>query len=300
MMVILQSEEHDDNDAFCRNILTSLELIEFLRLYQVIVWGGNVRRTEAFQVSNILEATTYPFIAIIALQTSPSSGSSLSSPKMSVIDRIEGPTTSAAVIRRFQNVIARTEININRMRAEREQREQEQALRREQERAYAESLRIDREREKRIMRERQAAAMRERARLLEKKNRKLYIRYLCQKLRDDSMDSNEKTVRISFRMADGSRAIRKFKGSDTLETLYQFVEAHPYMEIYENESCIDEVPEDYVHKYKFTVHSAYPRTVYQADPEKKIIDEKSLWPSATLIVDPEDEDEEENQEDDDE
>lgn len=135
------------------------------------------------------------------------------------MDRIEGPTTSAAVIRRFQNAITRTEANMSRMRQEREIRErraQEQDLRREQERAYDESLRIDREREKRMVRERQEAVMRERARLLEEKNRKLYIRYLCQKLKD-TLDSDEKTIRISFRMADGSRVIRKFNGSDTLE-----------------------------------------------------------------------------------
>ncbi|KAG1472325.1 hypothetical protein G6F56_001605 [Rhizopus delemar] len=296
LVVILESEEHDDNDAFCRAVLTSPELIDFLRQNHAIVWGGNVRRTEAFQVSNILEATTYPFIAIIALQILSSNPLS---PTLSVVDRIEGPTTSAAVIRRFQNAITRTEANMSRMRQEREIRErraQEQDLRREQERAYDESLRIDREREKRMVRERQEAVMRERARLLEEKNRKLYIRYLCQKLKD-TLDSDEKTIRISFRMADGSRVIRKFNGSDTLETLYQFAEAYPHMETCENGSPVDTIPEGYVHKYKFTLHSAYPRTVYQADSEKQIIDEKSLWPSATLIVDMDEEEEEEEEED---
>ncbi|KAI9276524.1 UBX domain-containing protein [Sporodiniella umbellata] len=287
-MIVLESEEHDDNDAFCRSVLASSELIEFLRQNHIVVWGGNVRHTEAFQVSNILEATTYPFIAIISLQTH-SSGSQ--DPTQSVIDRIEGPTSSSAVIRRLQNVIARTEVNINRMRQERERREQEQELRREQERAYNESLRADREREKRMARERLEAAMREKTRQSDKENRNLYIRNLCEVLKK-TPSSEEKTIRVSFRMADGSRAIRKFKDSDTLETLYQFVEAYPHMETYENDFPLGEISDSYVHKFKFTLHSAYPRTEYQADPDKKIADELSLWPSATLIVDAEDEDEE--------
>lgn len=69
------------------------------------------------------------------------------------------------------------------------------------------------------------------------------------------------------------------------------------METCENGSPVDTIPEGYVHKYKFTLHSAYPRTVYQADSEKQIIDEKSLWPSATLIVDMDEEEEEEEEED---
>ncbi|CEI92285.1 hypothetical protein RMCBS344292_06551 [Rhizopus microsporus] len=101
-MVILISEEHDDNDAFCRSVLTSPELLDFLRHHKVIVWGGNIRYTEAFQVSNILEATTYPFIAIIGLH-SPSSSASLSNLKLSVIDRIEGQTNPTSIIRRFEN-----------------------------------------------------------------------------------------------------------------------------------------------------------------------------------------------------
>ncbi|CEG76060.1 hypothetical protein RMATCC62417_11005 [Rhizopus microsporus] len=291
MMVILISEEHDDNDAFCRSILTSPELLDFLRHHKVIVWGGNIRYTEAFQVSNILEATTYPFIAIIGLH-SPSSSVSLSNLKLSVIDRIEGQTNPTSIIRRFENVMARTESTMNRLRSEHQQREQEQRLREEQEQAYAESLRIDREREIRMQQERQEAIAREHDRLMEQRNRELYIRYLCQKISTNMTNppENEKVTKISFRMADGSRAIHKFKGSDTLEDLYQFVEAYPYMEEYAHEPSINRIPDNYVHKYRFTIHSAFPRTEYQPDPTTNIANVKGLWPSATLIVDPDQDD----------
>jgi hypothetical protein len=57
---------------------------------------------------------------------------------------------------------------------------------------------------------------------------------------------------------------------------------------------VQEAPLEYTHKYKFTIHSPYPRMEYAPDETKKICDIKSLWPSATLVVDTvDDEDEEE-------
>jgi FAS-associated factor 2 len=56
-----------------------------------------------------------------------------------------------------------------------------------------------------------------------------------------------------------------------------------------------EAPLEYTHQYKFTIHSPYPRMEYEPDQTKKIYDIKSLWPSATLVVDTVDEDEDEEE-----
>lgn len=66
------------------------------------------------------------------------------------------------------------------------------------------------------------------------------------------------------------------------------MESYPFLKAQENVQDA-ESPEGYTHKYNFTIISPYPRTVYQADKEKAISEEKGLWPSATLIVDAEDE-----------
>lgn len=58
---------------------------------------------------------------------------------------------------------------------------------------------------------------------------------------------------------------------------------------------VKEPPADYTHKYKFTIHSPYPRMEYEPDNKTKLSDIKSLWPSATLVVDSVDDDEEEEQ-----
>lgn len=276
LLVFLSSEEHDDNDKFCRGTLTNPELIEFLNQHKVLVWGGNVRNTEAFQVSNTLQATTYPFLAIIALQTT--TGTS----KMSVIDRLEGPVTPAAVMRRFETAMTRTGSNLQQLRMEREQRELERKLRQEQDHAYHASLLADQEKERKIKQEREAAKLAQIEKMQQEKNKKLYIQYLYGQFKKEQED-DEKMTNISFRLVNGERVIRKFKGSDSLETLYQFIEVYPYLQ--DEQDIKESPPRNYKHHYTFTIHSPFPRTVYQPDSDSKIVDQKGLWPSATLIVD---------------
>lgn len=57
------------------------------------------------------------------------------------------------------------------------------------------------------------------------------------------------------------------------------------------EAAMEEAPADYEHTYKFTIHSPFPRMEYGPDPHQKLMDIKSLWPSATLVVDAVDDDE---------
>ncbi|KAI7906588.1 uncharacterized protein BX663DRAFT_427387 [Cokeromyces recurvatus] len=297
MVAILISEEHDDNDAFCRDTLTNPELIDFFHQHQMIVWGGNVRYTEAFQVSHTLQATTYPFIAIIALQNPSSSNtSSLNVSKMSVVDRIEGLISVPLLLCRFENVMNRVDATLARFRIEREQREAERRLREEQDKAYQESLRADQLKQQRLEEERIAAERIKERQAMLAHQRNQYIQYLCQHVfnKDNNNDDNDETTKISFRLANGVRVIRKFRADDTLETLYQFIEAYPYLQQYQqqnNENIDCSMPEGYIHEYNFKIHSPFPRKVYEADANKRIKDESGLWPSATLIIDTIDEEE---------
>lgn len=66
-------------------------------------------------------------------------------PKMTVVDRIEGLNDAASVIRRLQSAKERYGPGLDRMRREKEEREMERSLRDEQDRAYRESLKADQE-----------------------------------------------------------------------------------------------------------------------------------------------------------
>lgn len=49
LMVILTCEEHDEDEAFKRRVLTDPELIKSLKDEKVIVWGGDVTERDAYQ-----------------------------------------------------------------------------------------------------------------------------------------------------------------------------------------------------------------------------------------------------------
>ncbi|KAI8645226.1 hypothetical protein BD408DRAFT_339188 [Parasitella parasitica] len=290
MLVILCSEEHDDNDKFCRDTLTDIDLLDFLHHHQIITWGGNVRYTEAYQVSSTLQATTYPFLAIIALQQA--NGAS----KMSVIDRIEGPAAASSVIRRFESVVARIGPSLDRLRMEQIQREEERQLRQQQDQAYKDSLNADQRKQELLEKKRKAALKAKQARDEMARKRKQYIQYLCQRTLKQPLPAatDAKVTKISFRLSNGDRVIRQFSGDDTLVSLYEYIEAYSHMDSMDHGESVS-LPEDYVHQYRFTMHSPFPKTVYLPDPSKKIMDEKGLWPSATLIVDTNESDQDQEQ-----
>ena len=160
-------------------------------------------------------------MAIITLQSG--SGSSSGSLKMSVVDRIEGSASPETVMRRFDTVMQRHGQTLNRMRMERDQREMERRLRQEQDQAYLESLKADQEKERQARLEREAQAKKEEeARLAEQEKlvyaekRKQYIRYLCHKLPTEEPTEGS-VAKLSFRLADGERVVRKFRGDLPLE-----------------------------------------------------------------------------------
>jgi FAS-associated factor 2 len=281
---------------FCySDTLTHPDLLEFLHHHQIIVWGGNVRYTEAFQVSNTLQATTYPFLAIIALQppSSTTTSTTTTSTKMSVIDRIEGPILAAAMIRRFESVMTRVDPSLNHLRSIRQQREQDRQLRQQQDQAYRDALQADQRKQERagaLLRKQKEA---ERAKALHRQQRQQYIQWLCTQVNRQHQQVTGKATKISFRLASGERVIRRFAADQTLASLYMFVEAYPYLNDMEGSEVV--APEGYVHKYDFTLHSPFPRTEYGPDEAIKIEDVKGLWPSATLIVDAVEDDDDEDE-----
>jgi hypothetical protein len=53
LVVYLHSEQHDDTDEFCKNMLCASEFRRVLADHRVLVWGGNIKEEEAFKgISN--------------------------------------------------------------------------------------------------------------------------------------------------------------------------------------------------------------------------------------------------------
>ncbi|GAA5812023.1 hypothetical protein MFLAVUS_005472 [Mucor flavus] len=296
MLVILQSDDHDNTDEFNKNTLTSTRFIEFIKQKNILVWGGNVRESEAHKVSYTLQATTYPFLALITLQTSIGNAT----PKMAVIERMEGTSHPEELISQIEIAIDRHGAVVNRLKNERSQRDMERQLLKDQDAAYHQSLKADQEKTRLAEEEKEVAARAQEQILYEKRQiellkekREQYIQYLYANLPKEPEENAGKVAKLSFRLANGDRVIRKFNQNDTVDTLYRFVEIYPLLNEKTPAQSV-ELPTDYVHKYKFTIHSPYPRMEYEPNQDIKLCDIKSLWPSATLVVDAVDDEEEED------
>lgn len=171
-------------------------------------------------MSYALQGPTYPFIALIALQTSY--GNSI--PKMTVIERIEGPSHPEELISQIDIAIERQGAVINRLKNERNQRELERQLLKDQDAAYHQSLKADQEKARLAREEKEAQLKAEeeakqallQIELLKEKKRQ-YINYLYHQLpKEPTETDNSKVAKLSFRLADGDRVVRKFNQNDTI------------------------------------------------------------------------------------
>ncbi|KAF9985089.1 hypothetical protein BGZ65_011761 [Modicella reniformis] len=266
LVVYLHSDEHDATDSFCRDTLTDSELLSYLRTNDILVWGGDVKETEGFQGS--------------------------SSTKMVLIDRIEGPSTSEQIIQRLTQQISRHSGSLERLRSDRRERELAREIRQQQDDAYEQSLRADREKARKQKEAHEAAERQrleyerieaEKVAALERKER--HLKFLFENLPEEPPAGEGGCARLSFKLWNGERVIRRFRGMESVENVYVFIET---IEFRENGSKADlqtdaEEFVGYEHEYDFVLISPFPRTKV-TDRKKLIKDEPSLWPSASLVV----------------
>ncbi|KAI8350906.1 thioredoxin-like protein [Choanephora cucurbitarum] len=287
LLVVLHSSDHDETDRFCRETLTSADLIQCIQDHRVLVWAGDVEFAEAHKVSCTLKATTYPFLGLIALQSN----------KMTVVERMEGPAHPQELVSQLSHAIERHGASLQRLQHERDERERERQLRVDQDEAYHQSLKADQEKARRQQEEQEAKAQAERERqlLLEQKallkqKREQYIQYLYAQLPDEP--THTPSAKINFRLADGDRVVRQFESQATVDTLYRFVEVYPLLKENKPKQPV-EAPLDYHHQYQFTLHTTFPRMEFPPEESTPLVDIKNIWPSATLVVDQNDDDDEE-------
>ncbi|RKP13523.1 thioredoxin-like protein [Piptocephalis cylindrospora] len=294
LLVYLHSEEHDQADTFCREVLCHPQFHEFTRSHDVLFWAGDIRDEEASKVAGVYQVSAYPFLALVVQKPRQGGGGSS---QMSAVHVQEGLAPVDEVVQGFSQRLSRFETALQALRAERREREMAREIREQQDAAYQASLAADREK-KRIA---EKAAQKKEQQALVAAYSNVYRRRRLQELPEEPKAGDEEpTVRLSFRTATGGRLVRRFRGSDTLEDVYTFIDTYGMEE--ENpassspSSADTELPDDYVHEYEFTLASLMPRKVFPcegANGHSVLSDIRELWPSANLVVESKDLEEEE-------
>ncbi|KAK3648735.1 UBX domain-containing protein 10 [Elasticomyces elasticus] len=307
LMVVLLSPEHDDTAAFVRETLLSPEVLTFVKdaKNEIVVWAGTVQDAEAYQVATALGVTKFPYACLIVHTPKVSSTS------MSRIATSTGPTTAAELLAKFQAAMQKQGSELARIRAQRMEQEASRSLRQDQESAYERSLAQDREkarrkREEEAEKEKSEREERERGEVKAEAKRRveLWRRWRARGIGAEPGTEVKDAVRISLRMVDGERVVRRFSPEAELEELYAFVECYDLLhgdqeEVTEEKSV--EEPEGYEHVYKFRLVSPMPREVYDLEKGGRIRDR--IGRSGNLIVErvvgEDDEDEEDDEDDED-
>lgn len=297
LLVVLMSPEHDDNSTFIRETLLSETAVNYINDPQnnIILWAGTVQDSEAYQISNALNCSKFPFTALIA-HTPQDSASS-----MSTIARITGPLPPSAYVPKLRTAIAQHSAALDRVRATRAEQQATQNLRNEQNSAYERSLAQDRERA-RLRREAEATELLalqeavEKRESEEKQRQKLegWKLWRAQSMLPEPGPDEREVTRVSIRMTSGERVIRKFAYATTIEELYAFIECYEILQSGRPSQPAKE-PQDYRHDYKFRLVSPMPRVVYDCDVNASV--GERFGSSGNLIVESiNDEDEEEEDE----
>ncbi|GLI71888.1 UBX domain-containing protein 10 [Penicillium ochrochloron] len=298
LLVVLLSPENDDTHTWVRETLLSPDVVEFVNPPggngNVLVWGGNVRDSEAYQVANSLKVTKFPFAAVICHTPN------VSSTAMSVVARIAGPLPTSEFKQRLTTAVTSNQGPLSQISQDRSQQQASRSLREEQDSAYERSLAIDRERA-RLRREAEAARQREeqeaaeRQAAEEKRQRDLaqWKLWRAQSLGAEPSTEVKDAVRISVRLPSGERIMRRFAPDADIEELYAVVECYEALQDESRPTDVDK-PEGFEHQYGFRLVSPMPRAVYAVEDGGTI--RENIGRGGNLLVEPVEEDEDEDEE----
>lgn len=309
LVVVLESEDEDLTGPFNRQVLTDERVVEFLSSEEIIVWLGNVETSEGSQVAQSLHCPSFPFTQLIAPYPRSQNSSTV---VMKALASIVGQTDPQLYRSLLEDKVDAHRATRMSLVMDHQEREMERQLRDEQNAAYERSLAADREREKvaredSIRKEQEAKVQQleaekaalEQERLEQeqqalrkerKKNERQWKLWRTGQLNLhlDSESTTEDTARVSIRLLSGHRLIHRFRGTQTLDDIYAFVECQDIL----TNSFITETPkgppEGYVHEYSFELATTMPRKVLIPDTNTLIKDDTHVWPSASLVVEVED------------
>ncbi|QPG75275.1 hypothetical protein FOA43_002626 [Brettanomyces nanus] len=272
LMIYVHSEEHEFTQHFVNGVLLNAEFLQLIRDRGFLCWGGSIKESESFLVTNQFKVSQLPFLGLLCLtvnQTPTASGMQQSAPILSLVCKIQGDLNVDEVIARMRRAYDKFNPTVANLRAEYERHSQARLMRKLQDQAYEKSLQRDKER--RLEKERQ-----DKQEQLEKQWR----RWRKSMLRPE-MDLLGEYARVAIRLPDGGRKQFKFDKHCKLEELYAYVECmHEQL----TDGEVVAKPEGFQYKYTFKIVSVMPRKEVEPDETTELKDCTAVYPSGNLIV----------------
>ncbi|GAV68705.1 UBX domain-containing protein [Cephalotus follicularis] len=274
LFVYLHSPDHQDTQSFCERTLCSDVLAAFVN-ENFVAWGGNIRASEGFKMSNSLKASRFPFCAVVMAATNQ---------RIALLQQVEGPKSPEEMLVLLQRVLEESSPVLSAARIEAEERRTNMRLREEQDAAYRAALEADqaRERQRREEQERleREAAEAERKRKEEEEARDRAEREAAEKaaalvrIRQEKAASlgaepekGPTVTQVLVRFPTGQRKERRFHSSATIQSIYDYIDSL---------GCLE--------AESYSLVSNFPRVVYGPEKSSLSLKEAGLHPQASLFV----------------
>jgi FAS-associated factor 2 len=287
LLVVLISPEHDDTEHYVEETLLAPEVVSFVNdpANRVILWGGNMLDSEAYQVSQEYNCTKFPFAALVCL--TPKEGVT----QMGIVKRLVGPSSAASFVAELRSAMDQYRPDLDQILAQRAAQEVARNLRTEQDSAYERSLARDRERA-RVRREEAAAAEEAQRRAREEeervqreaKRREAWRKWRAARVLPEP-EAGPDAVRLALKLPEdvaSTRVVRRFPAGASMEELYAFVECFELLGEEGGEAPVADAPDGYEHAYRFRIASVMPREVYA--PSKAATIGETVGRAGQLIV----------------
>lgn len=274
LFVYLHSPDHPDTPVFCERSLCSEVLTAFVN-ENFVAWGGSIRSSEGFKMSNSLKASRYPFCAVVMAATNQ---------RIALLQQVEGPKSPEEMLTALQRVLEESAPVLVAARLDGEERRNNMRLREEQDAAYRAALEADQARERQRKEEQdrleREAAEAERKRKEEEEARERAAIEAAEKeaalvrLREEKAESlgaepekGPNVTQVLVRFPSGERKGRRFHCTATLQSLYDYVDSLGCLEV-----------------DSYTLVSNFPRVLYGPEKLSLSLKEAGLHPQASLFV----------------
>ncbi|KAJ8753542.1 hypothetical protein K2173_022783 [Erythroxylum novogranatense] len=284
MFMYLHSPDHPFTPSFCNETLCSELVVQFLDA-NFVSWGALADRGEGLQMVAALQATTFPYCAVVA----PAAGDSIA-----VLQQTEGPISSAQLVEILQRTVEEQGLAFGKPRVEDDEKmkakvkEEEKIradrqLREEQDAAYFEALKIDKEKErlknmpseKKVQKpvETSSKTSYEKLRhsnVTEKqyaKGKGVSTAREAQNKDFGNRSKDNQITQIMIRFPNGERKEQSFSCSDKIRAIYIYIDSLGLPGI-----------------VNYRLISSFPRRVYGVDQMGMTLKEAGFHPKATLFL----------------
>jgi len=223
LLVYLHNNLHEETEEFCKQVLTHLEVINYIKRNNLICWACSIDLKEGYLVSKIMRESTYPFLALVALKNN----------RMIIAKKFEGRTSVEKLLSQLQKAIEENEASMISSRLERQQRSMDQLIRKQQDQDYLDSLRADQEKERKKKEERERKE-REEQEKRRKEQEEIDHKDRFMKLKQELVDHviaepNSKSpdvIKLLIKFPNGKKVERKFLKTNSIKSLFYFVFCH--------------------------------------------------------------------------